>query len=402
METMRSLVPLLFCCTLVAGLPLRACAAQGNTGSAAATHEQLAQQYLRSRQPEKAMQEFRLVVDADPQNLDAQANLGVLEYFAGHVSEAVTHLRAALALDPTQAKLQALLGFSEHRLGQLADAHRDLAASFPHLTDPKIQKQAGLELIELDTNLNDLPAAAPIVVRLKALAPTDPEVQYAAYRVFNDLAGESLLDLSLLAPDSAQMHQAMAFELARARDNNGVIANLRAALKADPTLPGAHFELAQALEAATDPALQAQAEAEYQLALKQNPRDDATLARLGDLATKKGDAAAAMRDYRQALALRPGNTDAAVGLAFQLTEAGHPAEAVPLLEAVIHNDPTNMLAHYRLSAAYRRLHRTEDARREVAEYTRLKALKEKLRGIYQAMRVNPPQGTETQATDAQP
>lgn len=399
---MQSHGPLLCCCALLVSLLCPCAQAAQVPASTVVSHEQLAHQYLHNRLPEKALQEFQQVATADPGNLDAQANLGVLLYFAGHVSEAAPHLRAALQLDPRQTKLQALLGFSEHRLGQLEDARRDLLASYDKLNDPKVEKQAGLELIEIDTSLNDLSAAAPVVIRLKALAPTDPEIQFAAYRVFNDLAGESLLDLSLLAPDSPQMHQAMAFELSRARDNNGVIANLRTALKADPGLPGAHYELAQALEASTDPTLQGQAQAQYELALQQNPNDDATLTRLGDLATKKGDAAVAIARYKQALALRPGNADAAIGLAYQLTEGGHPEEAVPLLEGVLRNDPSNMLAHYRLSAAYRRLHRTEDAKREVEEYARLKTLKEKLRGTYEAMRVNPPQSAQPQVTDAHP
>lgn len=398
---MQFVASLLCGCAMLALIP-GPHARDPQANSAVASHEQLAHQYLHNRLPEKALQEFQQVAIADPGNLDAQANLGVLLYFAGHVSEAAQHLRAALALDPNQTKLQALLGFSEHRLGQLEEARRDLLATYTTVSDPKVQKQAGLELIEIDTALNDLPSAAPVVTKLKALFPTDPEVQFAAYRVFNDLAGESLLDLSLLAPDSPQMHQAMAFELSRARDNNGVIANLRTALQSDPGLPGAHYELAQALEASTDPALQAQAQAQYELALQQNPNDDATLTRLGDLATKKGNATDAVARYKQALALRPGNADAAIGLAYQLTESGHPDQAVPLLEGVIRNDPSNMLAHYRLSAAYRRLHRTEDAKREVAEYTRLKALKEKLRGTYEAMRVNPPQSTQSQAPDAHP
>ncbi len=55
------------------------------------------------------------------------------------------------------------------------------------------------------------------------------------------------LDLSVAAPDSGQMHQAMAHELAAQRDLTGAIANFRKALAIDPNLPGIHFELAEAL-----------------------------------------------------------------------------------------------------------------------------------------------------------
>jgi hypothetical protein len=36
----------------------------------------------------------------------------------------------------------------------------------------------------------------------------------------------------------------------------------------------------------------------------------------------------------------------------------------------------------------------DDAKREVAEYERLKAMKDKLRSIYQAMRMASPQGSD--------
>ncbi len=80
-----------------------------------------------------------------------------------------------------------------------------------------------------------------------------------------------------------------------------------------------------------------------------------------------------------------------MGLAHELLETGHAEDAQRLLEAVLKSDPSNMLAHYRLSAVYRRLHRPEDAKCEVAEYERLKAVKEKLRTVYGTMRMNAPQ-----------
>ncbi len=359
-----------------------------------AEHEQQARKYLLERQPELARKEFAIVVEADPRNLDAQANLGVLLYFAGEFKEAEPHLKAALQLDPTQSKVQALLGFSERRNGEAAAARADLHAALPHLQDAKVRKEAGLELVEMDTAASDLPAAAAAIGQLRAAMPADPEVLYAAYRVYTDLAGESILNLSLAAPESAQMHQAIAHELVRERDNAGAIKNLRAALKLDGSLPGAHFELAEVLAASSEPALKAEAAQEYEAALKQNPNDDKTLVRLGDLAADGGKHDVAMNFYKRALVLDPESADASIGLAHELVETGHADEAAKLLEQVIRTDPSNTLAHYRLSAVYRRLHRPDDAKREVGEYERLKAIKDQLRGVYEALRATAPQGND--------
>ena len=245
--------------------------------------------------------------------------------------------------------------------------------------------------MELDTGQGDLAAAAAVLEDLKSTSPTDPEVLYAAYRVYTDLAQQSVLALTLAAPNSAQMHQAMAHELIREGKNDAAVVNLRAALKADPDLPEGHYELAEVLHASVQPAQKAEAEQQYLLALEQNPKDAAALTRLGDIAAEKGDPNGAIARYKQALALRPGDTDASIGLAHEYTESGNPEAALPLLLAVMKADPTNELAHFRLSAVYRRLHRPEDAKHEVAEYQRLKTMHDKLHDLYQTMRLNTPQ-----------
>jgi len=66
-------------------------------------------------------------------------------------------------------------------------------------------------------------------------------VLYASYRIYSDLSGESMLSLSLVAPESARMHQLMAHELERHGDDEAAIRNYREALKLDPRLPGLHF-----------------------------------------------------------------------------------------------------------------------------------------------------------------
>ena len=357
-------------------------------------HQQQADEYLRQKRPDLAIPEFAAAVAADPSNLDAQANLGVLLFFAGKPQEAEPHLRAALTIDPSLAKVRMLLGTSEHREGHLEDARNDITAALPQITDPKVRQQGGLEIIEIDTALNDLPAAATTATQLKKEFPTDPEVLFAAWQVYSDLADEAVLDLSLAAPQSAQMHQAMAHVLIRERDNKAAIANLREALKINPALPGAHYELAELLRLSTVPADKAEATEQYKLAIQYQPNDAASLTRLGEIAAEGNDHAAAIARYRQALAAQPQYTDAQIGLAYELSETGKPEEAVPLLQQAIGNEPMNMLAHFRLSNVYRRLHRPDDAKRELAEYEKLKTMKDNLRSVYDTMRLDSPQGKD--------
>jgi len=350
-------------------------------------HQQRAHQLLSEKKPELAAKEFAAVVAIDPNNLDAQANLGVLLFFQKKYAEAEPHLHAAVEQQPDLTRIRALLGMCEHRLGKTDAARSDLESVVAKLDDPNIRMEVGLELIEIDTASGDLAKAASVVETLRQGAPTDPRVLYAAYRVYTDLAGESLLGLSVAAPESGQMYQAMAHELVRQRDINGAITDYRKALAADPNLPGIHFELAEALHASPDLKLRAEAEQEYKLALAANGSDVKALTKLGDIAADKGNLDEAATYYKKAVDVAPNDADALQGMARVYTEKNDPAAALPLLERVVSEDPTNVQAHYRLSAVYRKLNRPEDAKRELAEYQKYKDMKEKLRKIYKDLRL---------------
>lgn len=363
----------------------------GPTAQQIQVHEQKAHQLLNQKKPALAAKEFAAVVALDPSNIDAQANLGVLLFFQNEYAQAEPHLRKAVEQQPGLTKIRALLGMCERNLGKTELARTDLQAVVGQLTEAGVQIQVGLELIEIYTAAQELPKAAAVVETLRQGSPTDPRVLYAAYRIYSDLAGEAMLDLSVAAPESGQMHQAMAHELNRERDIPGAIANYRKALAIDPKLPGIHYELAEALHASTDLKLRAEAEEQYKLAVAANNRDEKSLSRLGDLAVEKDDFNGAIGYYKQALAIAPDDADATLGLAHVYIEKDESASALPLLEPLVAADPSNVLAHYRLSTAYRKLKRPEDAKRELEAYQKYKDIKEKMRNVYKEMRLDTPQ-----------
>ncbi len=350
-----------------------------------ARHERLVQQYLSQREPAKAIPELQAVIALDPKNLDARANLGVLLFFRGEYDKALPQLRAAVAMKPDLWKIRSLLGISERRTGDEQQGRIDLEAAYPHLEEEKLTIDVGLDLIESYAATDDLNKASDVIAQLLKLRPTDPSLLYTSYRIHSSLMAESLLSLSLVAPDSAQLHQAIAHELQRTQDLAGTIKNLREALALDPRLPGIHFELAEALHASDDQKLHAEAEEQYKLAVETNPSDPKAASRMGDIEVEKGDLDAGETYYRRALKLQPDSADATIGLANVLSQKGDPGAAEPLLQKVIAEDPTNYLAHFRLSAVYRKLNRPEDAKRELDSYKKYKDMREKLKTIYQKM-----------------
>ncbi len=352
-------------------------------------HSRQAQQFLRQGKPDLAVAEFRAILELDPNNVDAHGNLGVTYFFQNDFAKAAPELRSAVKLRPNIWKIQALLGISEKRLGQLAVAQADLEQSFPQLQEEKIRIQAGLELIEILYAESQLDKAAAIAGVLRQLAPADTGILYTAYRIYSDLASESMLAMAMSAPKSARMHQVMAQEMARQGNMEGAIGHYREAVKMEPGLPGLRFELAEALNLSSSPSDQEQVEKEYKAALSDNPFDEKAECRLGEIALRASDLDAALAHYSRALKLQPNDADACLGMGKTLTQMHRPAEAEPYLKHAEQLEPFTAATHYRLSLVYRAAGRAAEAQQELAEFQRLKDMKEKLKQVYQEMRLQP-------------
>ena len=376
---------------LAAGLLLSSCLClaqdTSDTQRQIAEHNRKLKQYLQEKKPELAIPELQALAALDPNNADIRGNLGVLLFFQGDCTNATPQLRAATTLRTGLWRIEVLLSMCEKRQGDVAAARADLENAFPHLEDEKVRLEAGMTLIDIYFRTGDLDKAAQIVTVLREHDPTNPAVLYTAYRIYSDLAGEAELSLSLAAPDSAQMHQVIAHELSKQGNVNSAIANYREAIAIDPKLPGIHFELAELLHTSQDVNVKKQAEEEYQKAFAQNPLDEGVLLRLAEIDTEKGNTQQAFEKFSKAVQLQPSDSDAKLGLAKTLIEMNQLDKAQKLLEETVQLEPTNAVAHYRLGTLYRKLGRTDDAKREIDLYKKYKDMKEKLRNIYKQLQI---------------
>jgi tetratricopeptide (TPR) repeat protein len=375
-------------CSVVFFLGVLTCSSQSdsNRQQQIESHQRQAGEYLKQNRADLAVPEFKV---------DARGNLGVVLFFQGDYTNAIPQLRAALKLRPKLGKIQALLGIGEKRTGDVSDGLRDLEEAFPMVRDEKIRIETGMELIEIYSAKDDLEKAAVIVADLRKVDPTNESVLYTAYRIYSDLAAESIISLSVVDPNSARMHQAMAHELAKRGSTLEAIEHYRTALKMDPKLPGIHFELADMLRTLSTAEGRDEAEKEYKAALESNPLDEQSLCRLGEIALQRDDLKEANARYSKALLLQPGDPDANIGLAKVYMTMDQPEKAEPLLLKAIALDPTSALAHFRLSTVYRQTGRTAEAKQELEEYQKYKAMKEKLKAVYRDLRQH--QGTDEDA-----
>jgi tetratricopeptide (TPR) repeat protein len=363
---------------------------QGEKRQEIKSHFERAQLALRANKPDVAVTEFRDVLTLDPNNVEARANLGVIAFVQGDYVKAGEEFRQALKLQPSLWKAQALLGMCEKRLGKFGSAQTLLEKSFPHLQDPKLRTQAGMDLVELDCQSGDTARTIEVLHALEQLSPTDVDVQYAAYRIFSGLAEHAQDKIALINPDSVRMRQIMAQHLVNEGDLPGAIAQYRKALGLDPSLSGAHFELGEAIlqNSKSKPDIE-QSQKEFEAALALNPYDSKSECWLGKIYVLKQDLKIALEHYSRALALNPNDVDAHIGVAKVLAAAGQPEGALGHLLEAIQLDPLNVVAHYRLSAVYRQLGRTSDASRELVTFKEVQERKKRIIASYQQMHESP-------------
>ncbi|MGA8044260.1 MAG: tetratricopeptide repeat protein [Terracidiphilus sp.] len=352
-------------------------------------HVQKAETFLREKRPDLAIPELQAAVSIAPDNLQAQANLGVLLFFAGKPADAIPHLRFAVDRQPDLAKLRGILGIAELRTQQIAQGRTDAEAAFPLVTEEKFKTELGLELVSSYTQSVDLEQAARILAELRKVASSSPEVLYAEYRTYSDLSGEAMLELSMVAPNSAQMHQLLAHEQLKQGNTNAAIIEYRKAIAIDDRLPSVHYELAEVLHSASDPSIKKEAVEEYRIALQQNPNDEKSLCRLAEVELQSGNSKQAYADYLRATLLQPTDADAKLALAQILIDTDKPLDALSVVEDALRLEPTNPVAHYRMSILYKKAGRMEEAKREVELYKQYKDAKEKLRATYKGLLIQP-------------
>lgn len=351
-------------------------------------YSEQAQRALKDNRPEDAAQAYRAVLKIDPANVDARANLGIVAMVRGNWTEAAEELQSALKLRPSHRRIQALLGLCEVHLGRLEDARKLLSSSFPHLEDPKLQREVGLQLFELWYQGGELEKATAVVGQLQQIYPADAAVLYAAYRVHSDLAFQAIDSLALAAPDSLQLHRALAEHLVNEGHLQEAIAEYRKALESGPGVAGVHYELGEALLAESHlEASLADAQKEFETALALSPADARSECKLGGIELWRSSPKTAFDHYEQALKMNPEIVCAKLGIAGVLVDEGKAQEALGYLQSAASSDPYYAEVRHRLAVLYRSMGRNLEADRELAAFQEL----EKVQSVVQkALQQTPP------------
>jgi len=360
-------------------------------------HLSRAEAALRANDTATAEHEFQVALSLDPHNAEANTNLGIMALSRGDYQSACAKFRTALAVQPSLTKTEALLGICGRRTKD-PQAAGHLEHAFGKLEDPRLRTQVGMELVGIYYAEGDPERAVSVTQKLVELNPENPDILYAAQRLYNELADATLNKLAIVAPNSARMQQVIAERLINAGDMPSAIDHYKKALQLDPRLQGVRYELAQAIleTARFDASHQADAIAMAEQAEQVEGKSANLECLLARIALLQDDDAKAGDLYRQALTLDPENAEAQVGMARVLMSQNKPAEARKYLLMAVKSDPMDTVAHYRLAMADRKLGLHEEAQKEADLSREIKTTRDNIERLYIQMHKQTRQHSEEQ------
>lgn len=356
--------------------------ASSNATPDIARRAQQADADLHNQKPALAVEEYKKILALDPNNVSAHSNMGLAFYLQGKFATAAGEFKIALRHKSDLWNIAALCGLSEARSGKNEDAVEHLQQAFQHVADPSLRMAVGKQLFSILLEAGDLNRAADVVDQLQKLDPENVDVLYAAHQVYSLLADKAFLAMAHLGPTSARMYQLRGDRMAQIGNMEGAITAYRLAILREPHLSGAHFGLAEALSVSPNAAQRGEAEEEYHKALEDNPLDEKAECRLGDIEVERSNLQAALAHYKRALQLQSNDPDANEGMGLVLLTSDRSEDALAYLNRAVQLDPMNMAAHYHLSQASRKAGDLDAAKREMDEFLKLKAVKDKLRSSF--------------------
>lgn len=283
---------------------------------------------------------WRAVLKTHPSNPEPYAHLGLLEARQEHYKEAVSYYRKAMSLGPAVPALHLNLGLALFKEGELKPAIIEFKPLLKRAPTASPQAQQLTILLGMaHYGLGEYAEAAPYLKTATANDAQNLQLRLAlAHSYLWSKQYQKVLDvyheILVLAPDSAEADMLAGEAQDELKDHAGAIEQFRAAVKANPKQPEAHFGLGYLLWGARQ---YPEAVKEFQAELANNP------------------------DHIQAMAYQ---ADAEM-------QMSQPDVAIPLMEKVEKRAPKLVLAHLDLGILYTDAGRQDDALRELTEAARL-------------------------------
>jgi len=348
-------------------LTLGLVAAQGQTAKQASSGD--ADEFLRAGiaaeqhgDVRSAIEDFQKALAIEPGLVQARVGLGVALADTGKFDAAIEEDLHALPAAADKNAVRMNLGMAYYKKGDLAHAREQLETV--HAAAPRDVSPAVL-LSYVYVKMGREAEAVDLLMPLEAGNESNTDLEYAlAFSLIQ--SGRDKDGVPRMEKVAQATHSANAYFIAGAthvarQEMSDARTDLDAARHLDGSIPGLPTFIGQAEYALGD---MKAAAADFQTALRADPRDFNANLDLGAIRLKERDFENARPLLELAVELQPASPIARLELGKLNEITGKYAEAAAGLEALVKAEPEWMDAHWELANTYFLLDRPEDGKRE--------------------------------------
>lgn len=319
----------------------------------------------------EAEQIWQQIAKSDPHNAEALAHMGLLEARQQRFDHAVTYYRQALAIDPSFPSLEMNLGLALFKANRFQESTKPFTAELEkHPGDLRLTILLGMAHYGMGDYLVAIPYLKQAAKMDQQSLPLRLTLAHSClwskqYQCVMDVYKEILA----LNAESAEADM-LAGEALDAEGNiSAATEQFRAAVKANPKEPTAHFGLGYLLweQKKYDEAVR-----EFLAELDNDPTSTSARAYLGDTYVELNDYAKALPELEKAAAADPSTAFVHRDLGVVYANLGRNEEAVNELRKAISLDEKDVTPHWRLARLYQSMGRKEDARVEFDKASTMK------------------------------
>ena len=326
---------------------------------------QLAQAAAKAQQSgdfQTAIDDYRKALGLRPEMLPARIELGAVLAAAGQFDAAIEEDTRVLEAAPDALPAQINLATAWYRKGNLGRARMQFESI--HAAHPdNVSAAIGLAYIYIKLQRNA--DAADVLVPIEAANSKNLDFEYVlAYALIlsgKDAEGLTRMESVAAARGSADAWMIAASTLFQKRQFSKADDDANRAIALNPAIAGAKTLAGQADYALGD---KEKAAAEFQIALRQDPRDFTANLYLGIIRSDQRDFDTARPLLELAVEISPTHPLARLELAKVNAMTGHYDDAVQTLESLEKSDPDWIEPHIQLATLYYKVHRPDDGQRE--------------------------------------
>lgn len=340
-----------------------------------AVHMNLAFLYLLKNVPEKTIAELKLVVNLEPDNIEANYKLARLLLSAGKIDDAIGVIEKLKTSAPAAAAFLTLLGDAYLKKGNPDKAEENYLLV---LATQKDNADAILGLAKVAQGRGDMKATLSYLAQARELAVNSPESLYKVgvaglgLGVFDD-ARLDLEQAVKLKPDEPAFLIALGAAWLKKSDLFAAERIFRRALEVQPANAQAQMYIGYVLYKQKK---FSEAKGYLEKTIRGDSKDPEALYYLGVIVQEENDDEQAITLLEKAIQLSPSLAKAHVALGASYLKLKDYPRAQKELELGAQLNPNDSKAHYQLAVLYARLKDPKRAQAEMEIVERLKAVEQ--------------------------